>query len=244
MELGSENDVLPTAKELVDTAGTDVEFIKRKSNEVLKHLHKKHKKEYGNDWGTAFFNVNKPSQKAQRKNWKLSIAAGLADFLDSIDEPRPPVPEKEVGHLNMILYGPPGTGKTHSLRRKAVEIILGDQPESTDDEIKKKYDELVNEGQIRAVTFHQSFGYEQFIEGIMPVINEDGKDGETSIRYDLIPGVFKEFCDNTSPVTDYDQYGISSNPTVWKISLNGSGPNPIRKECFEKGLIRLGYGDK
>lgn len=42
------------------------------------------------------------------------------------------------------------------------------------------------------VTFHQSYGYEEFVEGLRPVMNDDAEAGE--IQYEIRPGVFKELC--------------------------------------------------
>lgn len=42
------------------------------------------------------------------------------------------------------------------------------------------------------VTFHQSYGYEEFVEGLRPVLNDDAEAGE--IQYVIRPGVFKELC--------------------------------------------------
>ena len=96
---------------------------------------------------------------------------------------------------NLILYGPPGTGKTYSTKKRAVEIC--DNKEFTDNaEIKKRYNELVNEGRIEFITFHQSYGYEDFIEGIKPNLNTNSENG--SISFHTENGVFKNFCKNAS----------------------------------------------
>ncbi|MBQ8196887.1 MAG: AAA family ATPase [Clostridia bacterium] len=95
--------------------------------------------------------------------------------------------------LNQILYGPPGTGKTYNSIIYAVAICENKKIE----EIKKeKYQEVLErfnlykvEGRIEFATFHQSYGYEEFIQGIKPYTNNG------QIGYRVESGVFKEFCD-------------------------------------------------
>lgn len=144
--------------------------------------------------------------------------------------------KKEYG-LNTIFYGPPGTGKTFRTMRAAVEIIDGSSSEDFD-EVKGRYDELYDEGRIRFVTFHQSYGYEEFIEGIRPVMGSDDDSGD--IRYDVVDGTFKRFC-NRSTVSDVKDYGIRDDPIIWKVSLEGTKDNDTRKDCLENGYIRIGY---
>ncbi len=111
--------------------------------------------------------------------------------------------------LNQILYGPPGTGKTYNTINKALEIILEKEP---DEEIRKildkakngeientdrkrllnKFNQYRDNEQIEFVTFHQSYGYEEFVEGIKAIPpNTDGDDNE-QMYYDIKPGIFKE----------------------------------------------------
>lgn len=85
--------------------------------------------------------------------------------------------------LNQILYGPPGTGKTFNVVRRAVQII---EPNFNGD-FKTRFEELRAAGQIGFVTFHQSFSYEEFIEGLRPVITD--KVGE--VRYEIRDGILK-----------------------------------------------------
>jgi len=96
--------------------------------------------------------------------------------------------------LNQILYGPPGTGKTYSTIQKALKIIaikdkdlkkfLDSSPSR--EELKDKFDEYRKNGQIEFITFHQSYSYEEFIEGLKATTNENG-----NIEYNIEDGVFK-----------------------------------------------------
>lgn len=85
--------------------------------------------------------------------------------------------------LNQILYGPPGTGKTYSVVRKALEIIEGNA--SND---RYKFKEYVENGQIKFITFHQSYGYEEFVEGIKAETKND------NVSYRIEDGAFKSIC--------------------------------------------------
>ncbi|MCH5171813.1 MAG: AAA family ATPase [Erysipelotrichales bacterium] len=100
--------------------------------------------------------------------------------------------------LNTILYGPPGTGKTYSTKYYAVAICDYDgniketiKKYPSYDKISLRYKELADEHRIAFTTFHQSYGYEEFIEGIKPLLNAN-----SDLYYDTIPGIFKEFCEN------------------------------------------------
>ena len=96
--------------------------------------------------------------------------------------------------LNTILYGPPGTGKTYKTFRRCVEICYGQEncPDKIK-EIRARYADLVKERRIEFVTFHQSYGYEEFVEGLRPNTGPAKKGGETGagFRLDVTPGVLK-----------------------------------------------------
>ena len=88
----------------------------------------------------------------------------------------------------IILYGPPGTGKTYSTRELAVKILGGDLEDSDNE-----YEKYRKEGRIEFITFHPSYSYEEFIEGI--TVKTEGEDVATnSIKYTLKPGIFKQIC--------------------------------------------------
>lgn len=151
---------------------------------------------------------------------------------------------------NMILYGPPGTGKTYHSVIYAVAIVEGRTFEEVCGEnyvdVKQRYDTYTEEGRIAFTTFHQSYGYEEFIEGIRPVIDSQDSEGTSTMQYDIEAGVFKSFCEKAlahASSGDKDVFGFNSNPSVWKVSLDGTGDNPIREECMDNGHIRIGWDE-
>jgi len=99
--------------------------------------------------------------------------------------------------LNQILYGPPGTGKTYNTINKAIEIIedriLNDEELNDREKLKEKFEKYKTNGQIEFVTFHQSYGYEEFVEGIkaIPIGQEGNEDGEEMI-YDVLKGILRK----------------------------------------------------
>ena len=88
--------------------------------------------------------------------------------------------------LNVILYGPPGTGKTYATTQRCVELCDGEATSRDDSEIRSRYQELVEARRIEFITFHQSYGYEEFVEGLRP---ETGSDA--GIRLAATDGVLK-----------------------------------------------------
>ena len=107
--------------------------------------------------------------------------------------------QESIFDRNMILYGPPGTGKTYRSALYAVAIIESKSLDSMEKEdyfeVKKRYDEYMNEERIVFTTFHQSYGYEEFIEGIRPVIKVDADSSEENLQYEIRSGIFKNFCE-------------------------------------------------
>ena len=93
--------------------------------------------------------------------------------------------------LNQILYGPPGTGKTYHTVARALAIIDDESVEEIERNI-ERFRKLRDSGQIAMVTFHQNFVYEDFIEGIRPVLDDEGSG---QIRYELRDGIFKQIAE-------------------------------------------------
>lgn len=141
---------------------------------------------------------------------------------------------------NLILYGPPGTGKTYNSAIYAVAICDGKSvDELTDyDAVMARYNELKKAGRIAFTTFHQSYGYEEFIEGIKPIIDENTQD----VGYTIEPGVFKEFCQNAkSTVHTRNDNSIDAGARIWKLTIMNGELNKVKQECFEENNVRMGF---
>jgi mcrBC restriction endonuclease system, mcrB subunit len=110
------------------------------------------------------------------------------------------------------------------------------------EEIVKRYNQLKDDERLTFTTFHQSLDYEDWIEGLRPVVDETSQ-----VTYEIEDGVFKRLCEAAErSKLEGNQYGISSESDVWKVSLKRTGDNDVRKDCMEKDYIRIGwdeYGD-
>ena len=148
----------------------------------------------------------------------------------------------EFNH-NLILYGPPGTGKTYNSVIYAVSICEGRPTEEVGKEsyrdVLMRYDELRDAGRIAFTTFHQSYGYEEFIEGIKPKLDADSD----AIGYTIEDGVFKDFCNRAKAMKVQATAGaqMKAEPRIWGMILGGSGMTELKKQCFEHDEIRLGW---
>lgn len=134
---------------------------------------------------------------------------------------------------NLILYGPPGTGKTYNSAIYAVAICDGVSLESlTDyDVVMERYNQLKAEHRIAFTTFHQSYGYEEFIEGIKPIVDEETQD----VSYTIEPGVFKRFCEIARCPSNIK---VDPNAQIWFMRLDDNAK--VRKdECFANGELTI-----
>ncbi|HFU76555.1 MAG TPA: ATP/GTP-binding protein [Arcobacter sp.] len=179
--------------------------------------------------------------------------------------------------LNQILYGPPGTGKTYNTINRALEIIFEKENPNTkfdsfgegfdsdfeisysdaiklDDEdekrkiLKRIFDlTYTKNGQIEFGTFHQSYGYEEFVEGIkaIPANTEDNDTEE--MTYKVVDGIFKSLVEKCTSKDEIHEENITNygNANIWKMSL-GNSQNGEDKEYYEEAVssdaLIMGYG--
>ena len=112
--------------------------------------------------------------------------------------------------LNTILYGPPGTGKTYNSILYSLGIATKDgcvinriknNTETISDEKINEFNDLKKQGQIEFITFHQSYSYEDFVEGIRPTLatkdNEikENSEDKKDLKYTIHSGIFKNICE-------------------------------------------------
>lgn len=163
--------------------------------------------------------------------------------------------------LNQILFGPPGTGKTFNTINEALQIVDPTYFENNEGDRKKltdRFKELLiksseeNKGQIGFCTFHQSFSYEDFVEGIKPK-----KTDSKSVYYDIEPGIFKRICqlaDSYNSTIKVKTEGKISwtqeqfkKASFYKLSLgNYQDPSDrhIYEYCRDHNYIAIGFGQE
>ena len=153
--------------------------------------------------------------------------------------------------LNQILYGPPGTGKTYNTVIKAMEIIDGKKYTDNNgnllktvkyEDLKQSFDEAKKKHRIEFITFHQSYSYEEFVEGIKPYIPQNvwkniNEQNLSDLKYVGKKGIFREICDRAKEIqlltfediyeefkTQYPNSSIISwDKYQYKISYNSEG---------------------
>ncbi|MGJ0289487.1 AAA family ATPase [Aliarcobacter cryaerophilus] len=166
--------------------------------------------------------------------------------------------------LNQILYGSPGTGKTYNTINKALEIIFQDsltkedyengkeerlvelsQNELSEEEkkdiandsrnlLKACFEKYKNKGQIEFITFHQSYGYEEFVEGIKAETNGG------NITYEVKSGIFKKLCERANKQKNKYNFESLNFNDVLKIGDKLRAPrSEFEIQSIEKDIINV-----
>ncbi|MBB1351515.1 MULTISPECIES: AAA family ATPase [unclassified Pseudoalteromonas] len=156
--------------------------------------------------------------------------------------------EISASPLNQILYGPPGTGKTYHTVQAAVkaaepskyaEIKIDENLGATElqrSQLTELYKQLCDEGRVRFVTFHQSYGYEEFVEGVKARETESG-----DLTYVTESGIFKSLSDKASEPFVSEDSEINRDGRVWKLSIEGTHENPAKSHCLKNNIGAIGW---
>ena len=187
-------------------------------------------------------------QPLPRHSKKTTSAVGADDELTDIEETAQPLAK------NQILYGPPGTGKTYETKQRAVSLaepgwyaeLVESDPEDSQLrlEIVERYAELEANRRVVFTTIHQSFSYEDFVEGIRASTVDD------SIHYEVEDGIFKQIALNAAMANrvvdkENELESIEVNGRrIWKMSLGDTSRSEdvVFTDCIDRGYAALEYG--
>ena len=151
---------------------------------------------------------------------------------------------------NQILYGPPGCGKTYETIIKAIEIIDNNLYKEYKDGkveyqvLKNRFNELKKQERIAFVTFHQSYSYEEFVEGIKPILENDDR-----LNYINKPGIFKTIAQNALfdmlDKTSKDSEELMGFEKLKEVFINDHPINTILKTDSKQAEFKIiGYTNK
>lgn len=143
---------------------------------------------------------------------------------------------------NIILYGPPGTGKTHATVRRAV-ALCGETPDADRAKLMLQYRRLQDIGRIAFVTFHQTMSYEDFVEGLRPVPNDQGAGFTLQPRW----GIFRRIADAASNMAGAEEEGVTiGDRRIFKMSLGNStiaSEDWVFEKAMSEGFAYLNFAD-
>jgi 5-methylcytosine-specific restriction endonuclease McrBC GTP-binding regulatory subunit McrB len=156
----------------------------------------------------VFYENNDGDISLQHDEVRKLILEEYEKFLSSNNENNIEDSQKSIKKLintkNIILYGVAGVGKTYNTD-KIIRLI--EDKKSNKEIFKTIKDNTLSDSidisdikeRVKFITFHQSFGYEDFIEGFRP--NEEGK-------IVLVDGIFKEICKEATEEKEKNYYLI------------------------------------
>lgn len=152
---------------------------------------------------------------------------------------------------NLILYGPPGTGKTYTTAREALRLCGEDvslarfpNTEKGRKALMDRYNQLRKDERIGFVTFHQSYAYEDFVEGLRPVPIESEAGPPSGFELKPHDGIFKKMAARAAMTRAGADGFVLGDRRVFKMSLGYIGDpanDYVFEDAIEQGHIRLGY---
>lgn len=162
--------------------------------------------------------------------------------------------------LNQILFGPPGTGKTYHSVSEAIKIVDSEfyaENYLNREKLQERFNDLLIKdwskpnGQIAFCTFHQSFSYEDFVEGIKPKATDNKQ-----VYYEIEDGIFKSLSrhadanNNAQTLAKENLVAFSqeefNQAVFYKISLGDSTKEygkQVYDYCISNNVISIGFGE-
>jgi 5-methylcytosine-specific restriction endonuclease McrBC GTP-binding regulatory subunit McrB len=140
------------------------------------------------------FYAGLPGSTFKATKQQFDQVKNLIETQDVVNEPIENYARLRSRHhpLNLILYGPPGTGKTFQTVNYALSILenrsLSELVLEERTALRDRFENFQNMERIGFVTFHQSFAYEDFMEGIKPIVTNG------NVQYEVEDGIFKRLC--------------------------------------------------
>ncbi|MFV0182002.1 AAA family ATPase [Empedobacter falsenii] len=187
---------------------------------------------------------------------KRNVMNSETNFHENVDK------IMKQSELNQIFFGPPGTGKTYHTINEAIKIVdpvFYANNAHDREKLKERFKLLAiksadeHQGQIGFTTFHQSFSYEDFVEGIKPV-QPEGED--TYLKYEIQEGIFKKICRlaqdslHAAEANQMSTFKLSEaefdQTQFYKMSLGNTQvqeDKEIFDYCLANNCISIGFGD-
>lgn len=233
-------------------------------NELNVKVQRKEVNSRDKEWNSPVFNYLKTMQENGIKLYNLyknhkfyAVPKNYVSILNEIEQSNLRTSEnnnensKEHAHmnipLNQIFYGPPGTGKTYNTVVKAMEILdnelyleyekleLSEKQVFYKNKLEPEFNRIKNEEKrIEFVTFHQSYSYEEFVEGIKPDLEQN------ELKYTLEDGIFKKICKQAKRIASKRTPIDFSRTKVFKISLDDT----MYDYCIRNNVVSLENEDK
>ncbi|MDE1348538.1 AAA family ATPase [Vibrio aestuarianus] len=199
------------------------------------------RKQLEDEFGTKELDYYEPPLRAM---WKDVEPKNVTKVKEPTEEYQVNKGQPIRSSLNQILYGPPGTGKTYATINKALQIVdpAFYQTHYNDRiKLKARFDELLDNNRIGFVTFHQSFSYEDFVEGIKATTESK------QVNYEIEDGIFKRMCESAAakPIIRAEQTHLDiTSRKIWKMSLGDTAGDDayIYQQCIDNECVLLGYG--
>jgi hypothetical protein len=221
---------------LADTDKKRIEYLKKRGDFYNSKIVNRPKSDAFNNWDDLIDYCISTIKNLESDYYDLKKATALETKTENKENNFP---------LNQILYGPPGTGKTYTTKELAVNIINADFIKNLDKSLSEEdrrkavigeYDRLFQLGQIVFTTFHQSMSYEDFVEGIKPVMRgeEDG-----GLSYEIQDGIFKAIGNKAQSQESQESQVIVNNfEDSWNKLIE-----LVRSQISNKKLLKIGSWD-